>query len=345
MKKNLFAVAAMLAFAGTAMAQSSVTVFGVVDLAARQIKGADSVSLLQNEGRAQSRIGFRGTEDLGDGMKASFWIESGINADDGTTAGSAFWQRRATVSLSGGFGELRMGRHKFADRIVVDDFDPSGTGNSGMLDVTRIYSGLGSAVGAGYINRANNQVGYHLPAFGNMYGTFDVSAGEGVNADKGYSGRLGYKDKQLHVAGGYGQHGATNKFKTMALGAAYDFGDFSLTGLYVQNKFANRKQVVFTLGGAVKIGAGRVFATAAQANANNAAEAVGTGNPRGDAKYFALGYDYSLSKRTTLYTTVANIKNNGAATFSVNGTRATGGERPVAGGSSRGFEVGVRHTF
>jgi predicted porin len=77
-----------------------------------------------------------------------------------------------------------------------------------------------------------------------------------------------------------------------------------------------------------------------RASANAAAEAV----TAGDSTYYALGYDHALSKRTSLYTTLASINNNKAARFSVNGT-GTGADRPIAGGTSRGMEVGIRHNF
>lgn len=342
MKKTLIAAAGLLALSGAALAQSNVTAFGILDVGLRQIKGQDTISLVQNEGRAQSRLGFRGTEDLGGGLKASFWLETGISVDTGATAGAAFWQRRTTVSLSGDFGELRVGRHKYASRLAIEDFDPSGTAASGMLDYTRLLSGMGSALGTGFPNRANNQVGYHLPTMGGVYGTFDVSAGEGISADKAYSGRLGYRTKALHVAGGYGQFGAANKLKSMSLGASYDFGDFAVSGLYVDNKFGSRQQDLILVGGSAKVGAaGKVFAMYGRSSANAAAKAV-TG---GDSTYFAVGYDHSLSKRTSLYTTLANVGNDGTARVSVNGTSAAGTDRPIAGGTSRGMEVGIRHNF
>jgi predicted porin len=327
MKKNCLALAALCLVSAAASAQSSVTVFGVVDLAMRQVKGKESMSTLVNEGRSASRLGFRGVEDLGGGLKASFHLETGLNPDDGT-ADSAFWQRRSTVSLSGDFGEVRLGRHKVADRVIIDDFDPFGTSGAGAL--TRIYATLGASV----VSRADNQVGWYLPALGGVYGNIEAEAGEGVDSNKGYAARLGYKNKELNVSGAYGEHGENNKLKTMTVGASYNFGDFVLQGLYTRNERGALEQKILNVGGSVKLGEGKVIVSAAKADGS------GTNT---DAKLFAIGYDYNLSKRTTLYTTYARIDNDGTSTFSVSGTK--GAAAPVAGGNSSALEVGVRHVF
>ena len=190
MKKTVLALAALVGSVG-AMAQSSVTVFGVLDVAARDVKGASSVKQLVNEGRAASRLGFRGVEDIGGGLKASFHIEAGIAPDTGS-ADAAFWQRRAaTVSLSGDFGEVRLGRHKAATRTLLDEFDPFAT--SGMPGLNRII--------ALDRNRLDNQVGYYFPKMGNFYGNVEVTAGEGSTTGKSTVGRLGYKTKQAAPVG------------------------------------------------------------------------------------------------------------------------------------------------
>ncbi|MBH9552418.1 porin [Inhella gelatinilytica] len=333
MKKNILTLAALGLFSGLVAAQSSsVTLFGNIDVSVRNIKGAGSATLVLDEGRAASRIGLRGVEDLGGGMKASFHLESGLNPDDGTS-GSPFWGRRATVSLSGGFGEVRLGRHKWADRLIVDEFDPMAT--SGAANVTRIFSGLGSATGV--INRADNQVGYVLPLSGGFYGGFDYAFDESTApGNKGAVGRIGYKSGGLHIAGAFGEHGVGTKLKSSTVGAAYAVGDLSLTGFFTKNKYGTADQRIFGIGGAVKMGSGRFVVSIANAS--------GSGTDK-DAKLLGMGYDYSLSKRTTLYTTLARINNDGTAKFSVQGTRSSGVEAPAAGGTSRSFDVGVRHSF
>ena len=134
MKKSLTAIAA-LAVTGLAAAQSSVTMFGVVDAgvsyqsatsrdAATGASSKQTRTTLSNSGYNSSRIGFRGTEDLGGGLAASFWLEAPITNDDGATGISTF-NRRSTVSLSGGFGELRLGRDYTPTFWNDTVFDPS----------------------------------------------------------------------------------------------------------------------------------------------------------------------------------------------------------------------------
>ncbi|MFN4115082.1 MAG: porin [Inhella sp.] len=325
MKKTVLAFAALASVSGAALAQSSVTAFGIIDLAARNLKGADSVKYLSNEGRATSRLGFRGVEDLGGGMKAGFHIETQVNADDGSVGGN-FWQRRATVSLMGDFGELRLGRDKSHTRTLIDNFDPFGT--SGMPGLNRII-GLDR-------NRMDNGVMYFLPKMGGVYGSASVTMGEGSNTSatqRSTSARLGYKAGALDVSGAYGQYGDSNKLKITALGASYDFGGLLLQSHYSQYKQGSTTLKVKSIGGSLKLGAGKLIAS--YGNASGAANR--------DANLLAVGYDYGLSKRTTLYGTLARIDNKGSSTFSLNG--ASGRALPVAGGNSTGYEVGIRHNF
>jgi predicted porin len=321
MKKTTLALAALLVSAG-AMAQSSVTVFGVLDLAARNLKGANSVKYLSNEGRAASRLGFRGVEDIGGGLKASFHIEHGLSPDTGA-ADSVFWQRRATVSLTGGFGEVRLGRNKAATRTLIDEFDVFGT--SGMPGLNRII-GLDR-------NRMDNQVAYYLPKMGDFYGSMEMSAGEGSTTGKSTAARFGYKTKALNLSAALGKFGSTNKLDITAFGASYSFGDVGLMGQYSQYKQGATTLKVSNLGATVKMGNGKLIGS--YGNASGAANR--------DANLLAVGYDHSLSKRTTLYTTFAKIDNKGSSTFSLLG--AAGASLPVAGGNSSGYEFGVRHNF
>ena len=124
MKKSLVALAVLAGFAGAAAAQSSVTLFGVIDVAARYTKAnGQDTKQLTNDGSSSSRFGVRGVEDLGGGLKAGFWLEGALAADTGTADATRFWGRRASVSLMGDFGEVRLGRGKTSTRLVVDDFD------------------------------------------------------------------------------------------------------------------------------------------------------------------------------------------------------------------------------
>ena len=158
MKKSLLALAVLGAFAGVASAQSSVTLYGTVDLSAKYVKNDGSarrVSLSQ-DGINSSQLGFKGVEDLGGGLKAGFVLLAGVNADTGTT-NAQFFNRRATVSLMGGFGEVRLGRDytpTFWNDTIFDAF-----GTVGLGDSTHVLQ----MPTASFV-RANNTIGYFLPS-------------------------------------------------------------------------------------------------------------------------------------------------------------------------------------
>lgn len=349
MKRSLIALAVLGAFAGAASAQSSVTLFGVVDVNARAIKNNDTVKGLGTDGIASSRLGFRGVEDLGGGLRASFHLEAALAADTGTAGGSnaltnaagssALFNRRATVSLLGGFGEVRLGRDYNPSFWNLTTFDPFGT--NGVGSSLNMVSTLGSGVGT--LVRTNNTIGYFLPGnLGGFYGQAMVGAGEGVeqsgtNGNKYIGGRLGYAAGPFDVAAAYGSteaNTAGDKYKLWNVGGSWDFGVAKLMGQYINAKYLSRKQVNYVVAAVVPVGAGEFHASYDHANQS------GAGTNGNDANLMALGYVHNLSKRTALYGTVARINNKGAANFAV----STQGALSL-GRDSTGYEVGVRHSF
>lgn len=345
MKKALIALAVLGLTGGAAVAQSSVTLFGVLDADMKYVKtGSLKQKKLDSSGLNTSRIGVRGTEDLGGGLKAGFWLESEVGVDNGVAAnGGAFWGRRATVSLTGDFGEVRLGRNKTASRLHLEDFDPFTF--TGLGSVGAVYSNLGSGNGTSF-GRADNLASYSLPGgLGGFYGGVDISAGEGTGTNKGQSVRLGYKNGPLHVSGTYASTSNAadnNKFKLTSIGGAYDFGVARPSLSYTQTKYMGREQKIWTASVTAPLGQGQLMAAYTDAKANGAAETAVTGyTPIGDAKLLAIGYAYNLSKRTALYTTFSQIDNKGAAKFLVAGAPAA-----TAGGQkSSGFDVGIKHSF
>ncbi|MDM0026584.1 porin [Variovorax saccharolyticus] len=252
MKKSLVALAA-LAVAGMASAQSSVTLFGIVDATisgfSNKSEGAlgqnvtTSQTVLRNSGYNSSRLGFRGTEDLGGGLAASFWLEGALNNDDGTgaaTGGGQNWQRRSTVSLSGAFGEVRLGRDftpTFWNDTVFDPFGTNGVGTN-IISTANGYNNPGSTISQGGFTanttyyRASNSIGFFLPPnLGGFYGqvmyafnektSYDpgtltppgasafianpTQAGRNERAGRYAGGRIGYANGPLDVALAYGQ--------------------------------------------------------------------------------------------------------------------------------------------
>jgi predicted porin len=338
MKKSLLALAVLGAFAGVASAQSSVTLFGIVDVNLRQIKnGSVKQKQMGQDGINSSRIGLRGVEDLGGGLSASFWIEGATNPDTGTPTGQS-WQRRSTVSLSGGFGEVRLGRDYTATFLNVTTYDPFGTNGVGSFTNVSI-NGLGTNSGT-YV-RSNNMVAYFLPSgLGGLYGMVQVSAQEAAapNGNKYQGARVGYAAGPINVSAAYGKtETGTPDLKVMSVGASYNFGVATIQGVYEQLKADARKQKTFLIGTVVPLGQGELHASFDKADqSGNAVQNAA------DADQIAVGYVYNLSKRTAMYGTYSRIKNKGTANFSV---ATINGAPTGAGLKSEGLELGVRHSF
>ncbi len=332
MKKSLLALAVLGAFTGVASAQSSVTLFGIVDLNARYVKNdgvARRVSLSQ-DGINSSRLGFRGTEDLGGGLSARFWLEGGVNADTGTT-NSKFFGRRSTVSLVGGFGEVRLGRDytpTFWNNTIYDAFGTNGLGDS---------AGVAQLLSNTFV-RADNSIGYFLPSdIGGLFGQAMVAAGEGVSAGKYTGARLGFGAGPFQVAAAYGQQDTAtgDKHKTINLGGSFDFGVAKVMGYYDRDTLASLKDNRYSVSGAVPMGQGEIHLGYERSKLENSA--ASTSNT---ISKFAVGYVYNLSKRTAVYGTAARLSNGSLSAASIGSAPA-----PTAGGKSTGAEFGVRHIF
>ena len=341
--KKFATLAVFAAISGGAYAQSSVTLFGIVDEAARYVKNGDEkMKSLASGGINSSRLGVRGTEDLGDGLKAGFWLETGLNADSGSqTDTTRFWNRRSTVSLMGSFGELRLGRDFTPTYTAYSDFDAFG--DNGVAASGKFDRSLGTVRDTG--TRADNQIMYLLPSnLGGVYGRAAVAAGEGVDGKKYYGARIGYAAGPLDVSAAYGQTTVAplqgeDKFKTGVFGASYDFGVVKAMGYYRQSKFADQKLAAIGVGAVVPVGVGQIKASYTRANASGT-DALGNDVGGDDADQFALGYVHNLSKRTAVYGTAAYVKNKGNANFAVaSNPTLTPGEK------STGLELGLRHSF
>ncbi|MFZ4650438.1 MAG: porin [Rubrivivax sp.] len=357
MKKSLLALAALTAFTGAASAQSSVTLFGVVDLAARGVSaGGRSQKQLVPDGMNSDRLGFRGIEDIGGGLRAGFWLEAGMDPSIGTAGGgngnatgntasalapagspAALFNRRATVSLLGGFGEIRLGRDYTPSFWNTTVFDPFGTNGVGSF-LNVVEQNLGS--GAQTFVRANNTIGYFLPGgLGGLYGQAMVSAAEQSVAglpvgNKHQSVRLGYAAGPVNVAFSTGTTKATADYKHSNFAGMYDLGVAKLMGQYNKVSSSNgRSQKAILLGVSVPVGTNEVRASYVTVDSSPAA----TYNR--DAKQMSVGYIHNLSKRTALYGTYSRINNSGAGVYSHWAIASS------VGGTSTGYEVGVRHSF
>ncbi|MDD2712518.1 MAG: porin [Simplicispira sp.] len=348
MKKSLIALA-VLAASGAAMAQSSVTLFGIVDTGVGYVKnsgGADNYGLA-NSGLATSRLGFRGVEDLGGGLKAGFWLEGGLTPDDGTAGGFNF-KRRSTISLMGNFGEVRLGRELVAG-YKTSNYDLFGQVGMGQFLGwnNSLYGTAGDADGV----RANNLIGYYTPNIGGFNAALQYGFGESAasNQNNRYIGaNVGYDNGPLSVTlaadqnnFAFGAAPVVSLDRTqVSLGASYDFGMAKLAGLVQRVEFepaaGGTKVRVnnWSLGVSAPVGPGTVKAQYASYDEKNSSD---------DAQQISLGYQYDLSKRTAVYTTVAFLKNKNNSNVALGGAGL--GLAADAGKNQTGFQVGVRHAF
>lgn len=325
----MFALA-VLTVSGASFAQSSVTIDGRIDLGIVKLKGA-SAKLDATNGANQIR--FRGTEDLGGGLKANFVLaqrfspESGLA--DGSVAQRPTFQGESTVGLSGGFGAIKIGRSLTALQGPVNSTDPYGTltqGSTAALtagyatDIDNNASGSGSGAGR------TDAISYNSPSFGGL--TVAVSVGLKNSASSG-TGTVGagnltsfwatYAAGPLMVGGGMEENRTGDK--VTAILATYDLGVAKIGAgnssvNTVANTGANGKNTNFMV--AVPMGA--LTATLGYTDQ----KAGGTGAKTNKT---GLGVTYALSKRTNLYSTYGSTK-----------TKATGA-------TATGFDFGVAHTF
>lgn len=344
----------VLTLAGTAHAQSSVTLFGVVDVGLQFGRGSiANRTQIANSSYTPSRLGFRGVEDLGGGMSASFWLEAGLSPDTGlgqatnsnnqTTGGSQTpgggqgitFNRRSTVSLAGSVGELRLGRDytpQFWNLTIFDPFLTSGVGANQAF--------VGS-LGGPTLVRASNSVGYFLPSnLGGIYGQAQLYFGENpsnvANKSDGNGGgvRLGYASGPVNVALAYGNTKyVTGDVRAVSLGGSYDFGVAKVYAMVQRDDVR----------GAAPDGRGFLLAVSAPVGASelrasySVIKSTASGEPTSNK--LTVGYVYNLSKRTNVYATAARLRNSGGA------SAALGGAQTAANRSSSGLDLGMRHVF
>ena len=341
MKKSLIALA-VLATSGAAMAQSSVTLYGIADIWAGNIKASEvaanpsGVTKVDSGGVSTSRWGLKGAEDLGGGLKAIFTLEQGFKADDGTA--TAGFNRQAFVGVEGGFGTLVLGKPWTAMDDVMgasnSGFDSALSATNGVWISNQIYAG-----------NPGNTIKYTTPNFGGF------SAGFSHSLDESNTAKTDVTDFSLsYGAGPVGANfayqvqrdalGTTDDLKITTLNGSYDLGMAKLLASYAQTKIAAAKANEYQLGvdvpvsSALTVSAGYAYSkrNAAGVALINANYAVGVSVYYGAKNSgYSLAASYSLSKRTSVYGGVASAKGENAAGVDVS-------KRQL-------YAVGVRHAF
>ncbi|MFZ6766495.1 porin [Undibacterium sp. Di26W] len=358
MKKSFLALALMSAFSGAAFAQSSVTIYGIVDAGFQSLDNgtvAGRFNKLQSGQENGSRLGFKGTEDLGGGLKANFVLEMGLNVDDGSSAQGRTFGRRSTVGLSGDFGSVDLGRDKTPTFKFFDNFDPFASGyiNSGSgLSSLYFIGGTATVAGANANSsgRASNAIYYYTPGnlngfsavgqygFGEAAG--DNSAGRSLGLNLRYTANgldVGYsfvKDNGQAAVGG-----PVNARKGNTLAASYDFGVAKPVLIYQKvsdDAVLAVDQKIFTVGVTVPFDAtNKVLATYSKIKDSTRLSAATT-DTVGDAKQFAVGYQYTFSKRTDLYAAFASTSQDA-------NSQKVGAA--IKGADVKELTFGVRHQF
>ncbi len=331
MKKSLVALAVLASFGGAAFAQSSVTLYGLIDQGIAKGNGgtaANSGALGTDKSwrlqqAASSRLGFRGTEDLGGGLSAQFQIEHRFNPDTGADSGPVFWAGRSWVQLSmAGVGSVNLGRQYLPTFWVQLKADPFGWDGVGQLGAMQ-NAGFG-AVGSGSSIRASNAITVKSANFGGLSFEGQVGLSEATQLGRNDSFNVIYKGGPIFAGVGYarveGGPKATNDGnKLLTITGAYNFGFVEVLGNYAESK---------TRGGRDKNKFGNVGANVplAGGNVKIAYAVLDPVGPANKSKKFGLGYDYPLSKRTNIYADL------GVGT-QTNRTRNTA------------YQFGVKHVF
>ena len=377
MQKKIIALAIAGLASTAAFAQSNVTIYGRMDLGAAYRTGDSGDALADLGGKYEiasgvasgSRIGFKGVEDLGNGLKAVFQTEFGIGIDQpagqarvndagGTQTGqtaagtNATWtNRNSYVGLAGGFGTVVAGRLDGVRYGIFNTYDPFAGGTIGNFTQMTIQ-----------VDRADNAIAYISPNFSGFglvlayssniagnesgrYATAFLPAVGGNNTDQVLHTIMGtYDNGPLSARLDYEEvtFPGQNASKTWVATAAgsYDFGAVKVSALIdqIKNKDAGLKQQAWMIGAKAPIGKFTV-----KANIGGVKDKI---NDDQDSLKWALGVDYSLSKRTYVYANYGQIKNDDGAARSISWAANTGaGNSTVGGYGTVGVDFGIAHTF
>jgi len=350
MKKSVFAIAVLGTFAAAASAQTSVTVYGSIDAGLRNetntnASGDNLLSMSSNGTYRSNRLGFKGVEDLGGGLKTHFLLETGFKTGTGAlnnTSGILF-QRGASVGLSGGYGDINLGRQYTVAFRTILAFDP-----------------------------------FQFKYPGITYG-ISATAGTRNSNDIQYTGKFGPVTARAEYALGEVAGGLSNGAKK-AVGASYAAGPLALGASYTASKqnvgsaaAPNYQDYGHTaVGGAYTLGAATAYlgyvnekqATAAADNTSKwtwaglsykltpllditgawyrikafnikAGKTVAAGDGKKDL--YMIGATYALSKRTSLYSDIDVTR--------LGGSYASGGTEALNQTRQTGLSVGLMHMF
>lgn len=347
--------ASAAASAQTTVPTSSVTIYGVADAYLQYADGANRLTRVQSGGLAGSRLGFRGNEDLGGGLRGIFTLESGINLDDGTNGQGAFWGRQAFVGLvADGIGQVTLGRQYGSLYPLTGDFSEFSNGSYGAS--TAVIGGFGgyepvrgsttSATANGGPARVNNSVKLESASFGGLrvgalWGMGEVSGNTTGNrvadvwarfTSGPFDTMLSYVDDKAEATG--------LERRTVSGAAAYSFGPARVVAGLVSADDRSTTDADgrgYWVGADYRTGAHQVKAQYVQSKAEN----VNVGKTQA----LGAGYQYDLSRRSSIYTSLTRFKNEGAGYTSRWATSLPASLTSADEPNITELAVGVRHTF
>ncbi len=356
MKKSLISIAILGALSSSAFAQSNVTIYGTVDAGIVTERGglAGNATKITSGVGSASRLGFKGTEDLGGGLSAIFVAESGFRVDTGAldNTNNQLFNRQSFVGLSSKeAGTLTLGRQYTPYYETLGMADPFALGYAGTAK--NLFPVAGDQT------RTSNAVKYLTPTFQGFQGEVAYTLGEQAgNATTGreYGAFVSYSNGPLNARVAYNaRNNDTATVTTNGLGhnallaVNYDFAVAKAFFAYGQDKGLNSavlaNATAFTVapvaastnsndvlvGATVPVGPqGTVMASFIRKNDKDLANR--------DADQWAVGYSYALSKRTSTYVAYAKIKNKNGASYTV-------GNNSEAGTGDKAFNLGLKHTF
>jgi predicted porin len=278
-------------------------------------------------------LGFKGVENLGNGLSAEFQLENGFSADTGILGqGGLLFGRQAFVGLTGKFGALRLGRQQTPVYRNNDVFDPFCNGMAG--DSVRLMNYSGS--------RTSNMISYSLDTDG-FRGQLQYSPGEVAGdsaAGRTVAGFVGYRKDKIDVVAAYQKTNDTTTTMngtTTLIGGNYQLGFMKLYGAYAWNHDVMMATAVTSRAKNFRnVLAGATIPFGARTSFKLSYILLHDGSSSdSDSKQFAAGLVYDLSKRTALYASAARIFNDANASLSAG----------ALGADNRLYNAGIRHWF
>lgn len=343
MKRSLLLLALASMGASTAMAQSSVTLYGRVNTTVESqndVAAEGRLTVMQNN---SSRWGLKGSEDLGGGIKANFKLESGFASDTGASGGGGIFARESWVGLSGGFGEFKMGNLTPVTALYYATSDYIGMHNHET----------GTSSDAFYIGAGNprNALSYKTPSLGGA--AIELQYGLKETKDKAKKDTFvlvgTYEVGGFYLGGGFssGPSGfegyASEKGREYGIAALYAVGPVAFGTSFIRNELKDpsngailvqgkAKRDAFRVSGMYSIGSSELHLNVGFAGKLKAGD---TSFEDTEAIQYTVGYNYNLSKRTKVYAFYSAVSNKENAAYNT----YEDGKDPSY------LAVGVRHNF